>query len=344
MIQSILTEKKLFIYSNSFWLIVSSFITGSLSFALVFLFPQETALKTVLAAFLSFIWVSGVFIFSKKGIMDRYEQFIHKNKVDFVNLSFLSLILPFFLISIIGETLTASTITIFLTWYILPISLMIIGLTISPSNPNRSIFIIISALLLWIGFDHRHTMVLFDSYQDLGYNLTTLWVVQLLLIIYAPFNQKETNKVNSKPTIASIKYSFLMIPLLLVVITPIGLATGFLYWNVDTTTEPWMKTLVFIAIYLTIALPEEFIFRGVVLNELDKKFKDPHTKRYTLLFVSFIFGLSHWNNTSPEYVWYYILFATCAGIAYGYVWRKSGLFGAAFLHAAVDWVWQFYLQ
>ncbi|MHA1156833.1 MAG: CPBP family glutamic-type intramembrane protease [Candidatus Heimdallarchaeota archaeon] len=57
-----------------------------------------------------------------------------------------------------------------------------------------------------------------------------------------------------------------------------------------------------------------------------------------------VFGLTHWNNTSPEFIIYYILFATIAGIAYGYTWRKTGLFGAALLHTTVDWIWAFYFK
>jgi len=344
MSETIEIERKFSFCSNFNWMAVSCLLTGLLSLAIVILFPQESNLKSALIVVLSFIWLSSIFLLSKNDIMTRYDRFIQKHTNYFAIISFLSIILPFFLITIIGGTLTTSNAIFFLAFYLIPVALMIIGLTHSPHSAIRPVIIIASALLLWIGFDHRYTVDFFDGFQDMNYNLTAIWVVLLLITIYAPFNRENYTKVNSKPTFSGIKYSIYMLPVLLAVIVPIGLASGFLHGNVDTTTEPGMKALVFIAIYFTIALPEEFIFRGVILNELDKKYKEPCSKVLSLIFTSFIFGLTHWNNTSPEYIWYYVFFATCAGIAYGFVWRKSGLFGAAFLHATVDWIWQFYLQ
>jgi len=335
------------IFNNRFfWFIVAIIIGYTLSLMAIIFFPQETAIKTVIAFSLLLFGIALISAFSSKRIIDRFESLVRRSTPVYVVLSFASIFLPFLLVLIIGENFSIKVIEMFVLWYCVPIMLMIMSHILFSQNNRITFFLIIGGVvILWLGMDHRYTLIIFDEFQDLSYNLTAIWIVNILLISYSPFNLQDHKQVSSKITFAGIKYTLLFVPILMLLIAPLGLFSGFLSWNPNVSTSPLVKIASFIGIYLTIALPEEFIFRGVILNEFDKRTgRESNIRWLTLVFVSLAFGSTHWNNTSPEFIIYYILFATIAGITYGYTWRKTGLFGAALLHTTVDWIWAFYFQ
>lgn len=98
----------------------------------------------------------------------------------------------------------------------------------------------------------------------------------------------------------------------------------------------------FVGIYLTVAIPEEVFFRGILQNLLEKSIRRGPPGRYGLLIASVIFGASHFHHP-PVPNWRYCIMATVAGIFYGlaYRWRRrtsaSGL-----THALVDTLWHFW--
>ncbi len=86
-----------------------------------------------------------------------------------------------------------------------------------------------------------------------------------------------------------------------------------------------------------IALPEELLFRGVLLNLLIRRWR-AHPVR-ALAIASFIFGLAHANNPE-EPTWVYIVLATIAGWFYGLAYMKTGkVTVAALLHWMVNSYW-----
>ena len=98
----------------------------------------------------------------------------------------------------------------------------------------------------------------------------------------------------------------------------------------------------FVGIYITIAIPEEFLFRGVLQNLLVKTFQSRYHELYGLLMASVIFGLSHLHH-APVPNWKYAIMATVAGIFYGNAWRvQKRTSSSAFTHALVDTVWHFW--
>jgi len=114
---------------------------------------------------------------------------------------------------------------------------------------------------------------------------------------------------------------------------PLGLATRFLAWH------PGVNAVTLLAlplgIYLSTAIPEEFLFRGVIQNALARRVP-PNA---ALAAASVIFGLSH----LPD--WRYALLATFAGVAYGWVYSKTGkITASAITHTLVDWVWVLLLR
>lgn len=98
----------------------------------------------------------------------------------------------------------------------------------------------------------------------------------------------------------------------------------------------------FIGIYLSVAIPEELLFRGVLQNILVRTIHKGPPGRYGLLIASVVFGASHLHH-APVPNWRYAILATLAGIFYGNVYRVRGrLCASAFTHALVDTIWHFW--
>jgi membrane protease YdiL (CAAX protease family) len=59
--------------------------------------------------------------------------------------------------------------------------------------------------------------------------------------------------------------------------------------------------------------------------------------------AAFIFGLAHLNNSTPGFAepnWAYVLMATFAGLAYGWVWRRTKrVTVSALTHMLVNLMW-----
>jgi membrane protease YdiL (CAAX protease family) len=125
---------------------------------------------------------------------------------------------------------------------------------------------------------------------------------------------------------------------------PIGLLTGFLVFGFSGQSAlEWVAG--WPLMYLFTALPEEFLFRGVIQQRLHQEIRN---ERWALLIGSAIFGLAHLNNATagfPEPNWMYAVMATLAGLAYGWTWRRTGkITAAAVVHATVNIVWIGLLQ
>ncbi len=113
-----------------------------------------------------------------------------------------------------------------------------------------------------------------------------------------------------------------------VVALPIGFATGFIAWrpHLDATHLLGAPLI----IYLVTGVPEEFLFRGLLQNVLTGWLG----ARAALVITSIIFGLAH----LPDFR--YVLLAAIAGVAYGYVYRRTQrITASAITHALVDGTW-----
>jgi CAAX protease family protein len=120
------------------------------------------------------------------------------------------------------------------------------------------------------------------------------------------------------------------------VAAPLGLALGFLHAGVSAGGGFALATRA-LRIYAFVALPEEFLFRGLIQNALARRWISRPTRAWLL--ASVVFGLAHAGHP-PAPNWRYALLAGLAGLAYGFVWRRTRSIGAAALtHAAVDFAW-----
>ncbi len=113
-----------------------------------------------------------------------------------------------------------------------------------------------------------------------------------------------------------------------VVALPVGLGLHFLAWAPKLT--PLNLLLTPITIYIETAVPEEFLFRGLIQNLLARRLGE----RWGWIVASLVFGLSHLPD--PRYA----LLAFVAGLAYGWTWRRTRrITASAVTHTLVDWTW-----
>jgi hypothetical protein len=98
----------------------------------------------------------------------------------------------------------------------------------------------------------------------------------------------------------------------------------------------------FAGLYLTVALPEELLFRGILQNLLERTIRKGPRGLYGLLIASVVFGAAHLHHP-PVPNWRYATLATLAGIFYGNVYRtRRRLCASALTHALVDTIWHFW--
>ena len=124
---------------------------------------------------------------------------------------------------------------------------------------------------------------------------------------------------------------------------PLGLKIGFLHWKpalpairAISLSGPIGAILSGVGILFFTALPEEFLFRGLLQNLLSKSFQNEWAG---LILASVIFGFSHILH-APFPNWKYVFLATIAGFFYGRAWMKTGsLVPGVLIHAAVDTLW-----
>jgi len=122
---------------------------------------------------------------------------------------------------------------------------------------------------------------------------------------------------------------------------PLGLLLHFIHPHFSSASFGQIP-LQFFAIYFTIAIPEELLFRGILQNLLCQSIRRGPRGVYGLLIASVIFGASHLHH-APVPNWRYAIMATVAGIFYGYTFRnRQRISASALTHALVDTAWHFW--
>jgi uncharacterized protein len=122
---------------------------------------------------------------------------------------------------------------------------------------------------------------------------------------------------------------------------PSGYALHFIRIHAHSVS-PAVFVVEFVGTYVMIAVPEEFLFRGILQNLLEKSFQGKRRGNYALVLASVIFGVSHLHHP-PVPNWRYGLMATLAGLFYGNAYRdRRRLPASAFTHTLVDVTWHFW--
>ncbi len=325
-------------------------IVLSIAFPLVVLFitDQETILQKIFLIFVVFFIVGIILILLFPIINEIVVDYIKKSKFVYYLLVLGVLIVPLLNLFFIDDfsSVSQAVLSSYVIWYILPALIMIIPTFSQKIKPFGALFHIVGVIILAIGFDNRSTSLLMGGFVDIEYAFNALWVSAIILVIISIQFDEFVALFNWKITPKNITFPIVLLVLVGIIILPFGLLSGFITWAINWDGIGNML-LAFAGIWFAIALPEELIARGVIQNQLLKfsrekinieKFKRIQTV-VIILISSFIFGLSHWNNTTAEFVWVYIGLATVAGLAFGWCWEKRGLFSAMLMHTLIDFTW-----
>ncbi|MBN1936916.1 MAG: CPBP family intramembrane metalloprotease [Anaerolineae bacterium] len=166
--------------------------------------------------------------------------------------------------------------------------------------------------------------------------LTAILLMLYLFLIYRPL--KEIG-FSFRWRWRDLRIALLGLGLFMAAGIPTGLAIGFLRFR---PALPNFTDVVIgiISGYLLVALPEEVLFRGAIQNMLRQRLK---SNWIALLIAAPIFGLAHLNNATRGFAapnWGYVLMASLAGLAYGYVWMHTRkVTAAAITHMLVNLLW-----
>src|SRR6266850_1569009 len=122
---------------------------------------------------------------------------------------------------------------------------------------------------------------------------------------------------------------------------PLGLVIRFISYSFSISKLYPMPAL-FAGIFLFTALPEEFLFRGLIQNWIEHA---TGNTRVSLIVAAVIFGAAHLNNGPPIPNYRYFLMAGIAGVFYGRAWWSTGsLMASSLTHALVDTFWSVFFR
>lgn len=324
---------------NVFDMIIIFMLSGLLAIIILFTTPQETLFQSIIVVVSIFLFSGTIFLFTMKKTATRLIMTYTKKQYFFyIHLGVLLLLplLSWYYVDSISKSLLA-----YLLWYILPVALFVLPLLLNLKQ-HQLLFHIPAALIMGIGFDNRETYAVTAGLEKLGYNFNAIWVSTLLLLILSVQVQDFIEQFIFDLTLKKAVLVLGLLSLVILIVVPIGLLTEFLIWNPRWLGFDYFIGS-FIGIFFTIALPEELITRGTMQHQLIHKYGKQVLKNWQnwiiIIAVSCVFGASHWNNTSPVFVWVYIGLATLAGIIYGIGFLKGGLLSAILVHTLVDWIW-----
>jgi membrane protease YdiL (CAAX protease family) len=144
-------------------------------------------------------------------------------------------------------------------------------------------------------------------------------------------------ELNRKIVSAALR-SFLIYAALAI---PLGLAIHFIRYSFEVR-KLVVAPAVFLGVFLLTAIPEEFLFRGLIQNTVERITKH---RSLGLVVASIIFGASHLNNGPPIPNSKYFVMASIAGIFYGLTWQRTGsLTASAITHAFVNTAWSVFFR
>ncbi|MFQ5341189.1 MAG: lysostaphin resistance A-like protein [Anaerolineae bacterium] len=194
-------------------------------------------------------------------------------------------------------------------------------------------------VFLWIPFDFRWSFDLWYGQDALAY---AWWAVMLTVVAvygYGVLRDLPGLGYNLIPRWSDLGIALSAAAGFAVIAVPVGLAINFLAF--PPTTAPRLSVIIpqFVGLFLTVAIPEELFFRGILQNGLSKHLRNP---RLGLVLASLAFGLMHWNNADAVVERLtYVGLATVAGLFYGWAYERSdGLMAPILCHTLIGLIWR----
>jgi membrane protease YdiL (CAAX protease family) len=176
--------------------------------------------------------------------------------------------------------------------------------------------------------------------------LILISVTVIAMLFWVGLRKIKATKVRFSLETGDIKMVTTTLAWLMPTLLACALATHFISPEIFLANWAHFHILGFILkialIFFYTALIEEFFFRGIIQNMLEKNFGK---NAGTLLAASFIFGLGHlshatrsWNPHTWD--WTYLGLAIIAGLGYGKIFRNASSIAYPMLaHAIIDATW-----
>jgi membrane protease YdiL (CAAX protease family) len=209
-----------------------------------------------------------------------------------------------------------------------------------------------AGVALWIlaGIWDRAVQIRVPGDARLG--LAYLTCVALALFLFAIARPRRSFDVRLGLSLRELGIALGAVGVLAGIAIPLGLLVGFLHWEPRWLGVSYAVARIF-GLILFVGVPEELLFRGVY-QEAFSRLWSPRTG---WIVASVLFGLVHivkharlhgwWHAPLAAIAslnWQYALLATFAGLAYGWVYSRTGKLGAAAVtHGVVDWLWSTWL-
>jgi membrane protease YdiL (CAAX protease family) len=202
----------------------------------------------------------------------------------------------------------------------------------------------VTILWIWIPIESgilRRIILTSALNAEFQYGLTRGLAIIMGIIAFAAWRNLPGIGYQFEFDRKKVSLALLSFLLFAVIAIPLGLAIHFIQY----TFELWQLAfapLAFLGIFLSIGIPEEFLFRGLIQNWFERV---TDRRNLSLLLASIVFGAAHLNNGLPIPNYKYFLMASIAGIFYGLVWQRTGNIAAsAITHALVDTAWNVFFR
>jgi membrane protease YdiL (CAAX protease family) len=196
-----------------------------------------------------------------------------------------------------------------------------------------------AGVALWIlaGIWDRAIQIRVPGDARLG--LAYLSCVALALFLFTVAHPRRSFDVRLGLSLRELGLALGAVVGLAVVAIPLGMLVGFLHWEPRWLGWSYAVARIF-GLTLFVGIPEELLFRGVYQEAFSRLW----TPRAGWIVAAVLFGLVHIVKHAPPLNWPYALLATGAGLAYGWVYQRTGkLAAAAVTHGMVDWLWSTWL-
>lgn len=243
-------------------------------------------------------------------------------------------------------------------YFLFPCVIVWLGYRNSTLNSKANLWDAVAIACLWLPFDLHVVTRRPNPIKDaLDWPIIAVSGVIIGLVFWVGLRRLENTKTEFQFSFRDLAITLGALVALAVVVIPLGKTIGFLtlkpWWVMELQTfsipeilwhrlATWKFLTYLVKIYVTIAVSEEFLFRGIIQNFLDTTLS---SKAMSLVVASLLFGSAHLNNGASslhpsDWNGTYGLMASIAGLAYGWTFRRtSSLLYPMLLHALVDAIW-----
>jgi hypothetical protein len=201
----------------------------------------------------------------------------------------------------------------------------------------------VAILWMWLPLELGliRSVLIGDAGADLHYAFAQLLAIDAGIIAFAIWHGTPNIGYRYEWNSSIAGTGILSFLIFIATAIPLGFKIGFIHYTFETSKLATAPAL-FAGIFFATAIPEEFLFRGLIQNWIERI---SSSRILSLLFASIIFGASHLNNGPPIPNYRYFLMASIAGVFYGWTWQRTrSLVSSGLVHSLVDTLWSVFFR